>query len=147
MAALKVFLDANIFIAATASPRGGSRLIMELGRAGGLKLITVKHALLEVERNVREKLGENNLSILYRLLIDSEIEVQSIASATLEEILYWEQVVPRKDIPIILGAIHSHALFLVTLDRRDFISNEKLYTLPLPFKMVTPGDFIQKYLP
>ncbi|TSC75329.1 MAG: hypothetical protein G01um101433_903 [Parcubacteria group bacterium Gr01-1014_33] len=146
MAPLKIFLDANIFIAATASSRGGSRLILELGKGQKVKLVTVTHALVETERNVREKLGEEYLDILYHLLLESQLEVQSITSVTPEEILFWEGVLPPKDIPILLGALYSRSSFLVTLDRKDFISNKKLDTRHLPFKIVTPGDFIQHYV-
>lgn len=38
----------------------------------------------------------------------------------------------------------DEAQFLVTLDRRDFMS-ETLYRIESPFHIVTPGDFFQKY--
>lgn len=146
MTSQRIFLDANIFIAATASSRGGSRLLFELAKGGVIKIVTVKHALLESERNIREKLGQNHLHIFYQLLLEGLPEIQSLAAVSLKDIFYWEHIVPRKDVPILLGALHSKVVFLITLDRRDFLANEKLADLDLPLRIITPGDFIQNHL-
>ena len=58
----------------------------------------------------------------------------------------FEQLLPRKDIPILLGAMLSEVKFLITLDKKDFLDNERLIKAELSFQIITPGDFLQKYL-
>lgn len=146
MRILNAFLDANIFVAGTKSPSGGSRLILELARARKIKIFTVQHALLEAERNIIKKFGENYLPIYHKLLIQSEPVIQPISRATLREVEFLAGFVPRKDVPILLGALSSGCGFLVTLDRKDFLSNTKLLGLSLPFRIVSPGNFLEEYL-
>lgn len=143
---IRVFLDANILIAATKSPTGGSRLVMELGKIGKIELVTVAHALLEAERNVELKLGLSFLPSYYSLLLESGATVQPISSATLKEISTLNQFVPRKDVPILLGALYSKCTILLTLDRRDLLDNASLKDMQFPFEILTPGEFLQKFI-
>ena len=59
----KVFIDANIFFAASYSKNGGSALILELAKKKKIKIITVSYALAEAEKNIELKLGQKYLSI------------------------------------------------------------------------------------
>ena len=140
----RVFLDANIFVAATKSPQGGSRLILNLAKEKKIEIVTVRHALGEAERNIELKFGRGYLLDYYRLLIELSPTIQSIKHATIKDILALGRVVPRKDIPITLGALHSKCAFLITLDKKDLLGNKNL--IGFPFKIITPGEFIQKYL-
>ena len=141
-----VFADANVFVAAAASEKGGSRLILNLASENKISLFTVRHALHEAERNIQIKLGQKYLLVYYQLLLESKPKIQSLSTATLKEIEALRQIVPIKDVPILLGAIFSDAEFLLTLDKKDFLNNEKLAELKLPFAIVSPGEFIEKYL-
>lgn len=55
-------------------------------------------------------------------------------------------VMVEKDLPIVLGTLLSNADALITLDQKHFLKNERLKDLPLPFSILTPGDFIRQYL-
>ena len=55
---VKVFLDANVFFAAAGSPTGGSAFVLELAKHKKIQATTVGHALVEAERNIQKKLGE-----------------------------------------------------------------------------------------
>ncbi len=142
----KAFLDANIFIAATASARGGSRLIFDLARAHRVTLVTVRHALFEAERNIETKLGRQYLSIYYDLLFAGPVAVQPLEHISPEDMLAVRNVLPLKDVPILLGALYSQSPFLLTLDQKDFLRNRKLQELRLSCTILTPGSFIQDYL-
>ena len=146
MNGLKLFVDANILVAAAKSSSGGSRLVLALGKSKKYNLVTVAHALQEAERNIALKLGAKYLPAYYNLLLESKVSIQPIFGSTLSEIVKLEKFVPRKDVPILLGVLYSESSFLITLDRKDFLKNEALHALRLPFKILTPGDFIQKYL-
>ena len=55
MAELLVFLDANILFTAAYSPDGLSTLLIELGAAGRVTLLTSPLAIVEAERNLEAK--------------------------------------------------------------------------------------------
>jgi len=133
---VKVFLDANIFFAGARSPRGGSGFILELAKKKKLEIVTVNHALLEAEQNILKKLGLPYLNRHYQNVLEIKLKIQSIKFVTLGEIAKFKKVIPKKDIPILLGAILSKSQFLVTLDRKHFLGNEKLKRIKLPFKIL-----------
>jgi len=141
----KVFLDANIFFAATRSPQGGSGFILELAKRNKLAIITVNQALFEAEQNIRRKLSPKFLNRHYQNLLEIKPQIQSLEFITLEEITKFKKLVPTKDIPILLGAILSKVKVLITLDRKHFLENEKLKKIKLPFGIMNPGDFLRKY--
>ena len=55
MADLRVFLDANVLFTAAYSPDGLSALLVELGAAGRVTLLTSPLAIVEAERNLEAK--------------------------------------------------------------------------------------------
>jgi predicted nucleic acid-binding protein len=55
VADLRVFLDANILFTAAYSPEGLSALLVELGAAGRVTLLTSPLAIVEAERNLEAK--------------------------------------------------------------------------------------------
>ena len=140
---ISIFIDANILIAAVASLRGGSYFIFELQAKKKVRLHTVRHALLEAERNIQKKLKNGALLSYYELLEKSSLVIHSISDVSPKEVNLLNELVPPKDIPILIGALRSKCKFLVTLDKKDFVSNKKLKNLTLPFLIVTPGQFLQ----
>lgn len=142
---MKVFLDANVFFAGTRSPRGGSGFVLELAKKKKIEPITTSHALLEAEQNILKKLGPDCLNRHYQNLLEIKPKIQSIEFVTIKEINRLKKLIPSKDIPILLGAIVSGTQFLITLDRKHFLNNEKLKKIKLPFKILNPGEFLRKY--
>src|SRR2546425_273034 len=55
VADLRVFLDANVLFTAAYSPDGLSALLVELGAAGRVTLLTSPLAIVEAERNLEAK--------------------------------------------------------------------------------------------
>lgn len=143
----RVFLDANVFFAAVRSATGGSYFVIELAKKKQIEAGTVVHALAEAERNIQEKLGTSALCIHYENLLTAKPVIQSLANLPSALETKLRQVLPEKDIPILAGAILSGARVLVTLDQKHLLKNKKLAVLNLPFAVITPGDFLQKYFP
>lgn len=141
-----VFLDANVFFAAVASRTGGSYFILELAKKGFIEVVTVAHALSEAERNIAKKLDGVSLARHYENLLTIQPHIQSLMDVSEDTERKFFGIVPDKDIPIVLGAFLSGAKFLITLDRKHMFSNIKLRELPLPFAILTPGDFIQNHI-
>ncbi|MEK7500681.1 MAG: PIN domain-containing protein [Patescibacteria group bacterium] len=143
---LKVFLDANVFFAATRSASGGSRFVIELAKRNRFQPVTVAHVLAEAERNIKKKLGDMFLARHYENILSIRLQVQSLAGVTEEMERRLLAVVPLKDVPVLAGVLISGSDVLITLDRKHFIKNKKLLMLDWPFSIMTPGDFLQKYL-
>ncbi len=143
---MKVFLDANVFFAAAGSPTGGSAFVLELAKKKKIRAISGAHALAEAERNLKKKLDEKALDRHYQNLLEAKPIIQDIDRVPLGVATALEQLLPRKDVPILLGAMLSDANFLITLDRKDFLDNKRLKEDELSFLIITPGVFLQKYL-
>ena len=143
---MRVFLDANIFFAATRSPKGGSGFILELAKKRRFQIITIAYALLEAEKNIKNKLGIFYLLHHYQNLLEINPKIQSIESASLREIAIFEKLLPTKDIPILIGAIANNSQFLITLDKKHFLNNENLKRAKFSFEIINPGEFLTKYI-
>ncbi len=121
-------------------------MVLELGKRGKIEIVTVAHALREAEENIKRKLGNAELARHHQNLLAASPVIQPIGKLSVAEMTGWEELIPRKDIPILLGAILARPQFLITLDKRDFLENEKLKRVRFPFAIVPPGEFIEHYL-
>ena len=135
---IKVFLDANIFFAAAGSRIGGSALILELAKKKKIKVVTVSYAFAEAERNIKSKLGSRSLAVHHRNILEVGPEIQSLDLLTLKGIWGLENILPIKDIPILVGALFAKVEFLITLDK-------KLKEINLPFKILNPESFLKTF--
>jgi len=143
---IKVFLDANIFFAATKSTSGGSHLIINLATQKKVDITTTRYILYEAEQNIIKKLDEKSLNQYYQMLLDSSPRIQYITQTTFREIEALEKVLPFKDIPVFLGMIYSKSKFFITLDKKHFLSNEKLQLLFPKVNILNPGEFLKYYI-
>jgi len=91
---MKVFLDANIFFAATRSPQGGSGFVLELAKKNKIQVVTSTYALLEAERNIKNKLSAFYILQHYQNLLEIKPKIQSIESVSLGEISLFENFLP-----------------------------------------------------
>lgn len=139
----RLFLDASVFIAAAGSETGGSVLVLELGRRGMVQVISSRLVLLEAERNIQAKLRRDALLRFYREIASLKLEL--VESPTRHETHAKEQIIHPKDAHVLAAAEKGHAEFLLTLDRKHFMSAMVLHA-GLPFQIVTPGDFLHRWL-
>lgn len=144
--AIKVFLDANIYFAGADSPGGGSGLLLSLAKSKQLKVVTILQVLLEAERNINKKCETIALRRHYQNILEIKPDIEIMQEITEGESKLLKLMLPQKDIPVLLGAIQSGAPYFITLDKKHFLQNERLQKLDLPFKIVTPGEFIQMFL-
>jgi predicted nucleic acid-binding protein len=141
---INIFLDANVFFAAVHSPQGGSGLVIQLAKQGKVGIYTVSHVLLEAERNIESKLGQKYLSAHYQNLIDVKPKIIALPILRPEDVEKFNQLVPIKDIPVLLGGLCGNIKWLVTLDKKHFLNNIKLVEKDFPFIIVNPGDFLKR---
>ena len=142
MADLRVFLDANVLFTAAYSPNGLAALLIEIGVAGRLALLTSQLAVIEARRNLEVK-SPRALPRLGRYL--RVVEAVTEPGPRDVDRLTPETLAP-KDRPILAAAIMARATHFVTGDRRDFgpwMGSRG----ELPLLMMTPRQFLEVVRP
>jgi predicted nucleic acid-binding protein len=138
-----LFLDASVFIAAAGSMTGGSSLVLEICRHGKAKAKTSHLVLLEAERNIQAKLGSNALLRFYQEIVSIDTEV--VKTPTQREISSQKRIIHPKDAHVLAAALKGNVNFLLTLDRKHFLS-PKVTQARLPFQIMTPSDFLKLWV-
>jgi predicted nucleic acid-binding protein len=136
------FLDTSALFAGIWSEAGGARALLQLAEAGGIRAIVSVKVLAEIEEAMREKapelLGDLALALdSCKLNVITEIKQESINRAR-------EMIEYRPDALIVAAPIDANAEFLVTHNKKHFLSNTELQR-SLEFPVGTPGDFLAWY--
>ena len=139
----KLFLDANFFIAASASTGGGSSLLLELCIQGKATAILTRLILRESERNIRLKLNDEALARFYTLL--ARLNPTLIPLPVQSHIDEAAKVVNKKDAHVLAAARSSRAEYLITLDRKHLLTDGVRQSI-LPIISCTPDDFFEEFL-
>ncbi|MEK7078084.1 MAG: putative toxin-antitoxin system toxin component, PIN family [Patescibacteria group bacterium] len=137
----KVFLDSSVIIAALLSSTGGSFRICKESHEGRLMLQANKYVLKELREVLNRKYPER-LEQLSLLLQFAKIKIRSNPKVQLVE--QSVKIIQAEDAPILAGAIQARANFLITLDRKDFMT-KKLAESGLPLIIVTPETFFKEH--
>jgi predicted nucleic acid-binding protein len=140
---IKLFFEASVLIAAAHSLTGGSGYVLEACRRGRFKPVVTQLVLIEAERNIKAKLGEEDLLRFYQFLGTVDFTVEPPVSA--REVADYSHLIEEKDAHVLAAAVRSSAQFLLTLDTRHFMT-ERLSKADLGLIIVTPSHFIQAYL-
>jgi predicted nucleic acid-binding protein len=139
----KLFFDASILIAGAHSPTGGSGYLLEVCRRGRFKPVVTRLVLTEAERNIKAKLGEEDLLHFYQLLGAVDFAIEPPISA--REITDYSHLIQEKDAHVLAAAVRSSAQFLLTLDTKHFMT-ERLSKADLGLIIATPSQFTKVYL-
>jgi len=142
VADLRVFLDANVLFTAAYSPDGLSALLVELGAAGRVTLLTSPLAIVEAERNLEAK-RPAALATMRRSLAAVRV-VREPAPADVERLTPPE--LSSKDRPLLAAAIGAHATHFVTGDVADF-GRWMGRRARLPLRVMTPRQFLTQVHP
>jgi predicted nucleic acid-binding protein len=134
---LLVFLDANVLFTAAYSPHGLSALLIELGAAGRLTLLTSALAIAEAERNLEAKRPAALPALRQNL---TAVRIVGEPGPTAVERLTPPEL-SAKDRPLLAVAIVAHATHFVTGDVADFGRFMDRRTR-LPLRVMTPRQFI-----
>lgn len=131
-----VFVDSSVLFSAVSSPTGGSSEIFTLKN---VKLVTSKVVLIETERNIRNKLRDYHLERFFMLVNKLEILRQL---PNIELIKKTKRIIAEKDSVILAESYKSKADFLVTLDRKHFLTDLVAKFLK-PQRALTPKMLIE----
>jgi predicted nucleic acid-binding protein len=142
VADLRVFLDANVLFTAAYSPDGLSALLIELGAARRVTLLTSPLAIVEAERNLEAK-RPAALPTLQRSLT----AVRIVGAPPPDDV---ERLTPpelsAKDRPLLAAAIIARATHFVTGDLADF-GRWMHRPAHLPLRVLTPRQFLTEVHP
>jgi predicted nucleic acid-binding protein len=133
----RVFADANIFFAATASRKGASHATLLLAEIGLIKLLASRQVIDEVERNLRRKFPPG-LPFLLEWL--TRIELEILPDPEPEEYIRWLSIIEKTDAPILEAALQGSPDYFLTLNTKDFTAGVAAVT---GLNIMTPGEFIQ----
>ena len=131
-----VFVDSSVLFSAVNSPIGGSSKLFTLKN---IKLVTSKLVLTETERNVRKKLHEYHLDRFFMLVHKVKILKQVPDNGLIKKA---QKAIVEKDAIILAEGKNSGAHFLVTLDKKHFLTNPVIKFLS-PQKVLTPKMLIE----
>jgi predicted nucleic acid-binding protein len=133
----RIFVDANVLIAASGSRKGASRAILALAEIGMIQLVVSRQVLDEAERNIRLKLP-GMLPIFAELL--SYIPLQIVNDPVPEEFQQWLPIIEAKDAPILQAAVAASVTYFLTLNFKDFTPEVAAAT---GLTVQSPGEFVQ----
>jgi len=122
--------------AAVGSVSGGSAKLFTFDK---LQLVVSKVVLAEVERNVRKKLQTYHLDRFFTLVAKTKILDQTPDD---QNILEAKKAIVEKDAVILAEGKQAKVDYLVTLDRKHFLTPEVAKFLS-PKKAVTPKELIE----
>jgi len=131
----RIFFDANVIIAASASNKGEAHVLTRLAdEREDITILTTEYAWDEAERNLQQQIPDA-LPKFYDLR--SRVGIVSEPSEGL--VTHLASYIPRnkrppnKDLPIIAGAIFAAADYLITHDGEHFepLYGEKVYDVEI----------------
>ena len=141
-----LFFDASVLVAGSHSQEGGSALLLDACKAGGftaqLTFLIILEALHTLERNFPQR----SLSRFYGYIVEVNWDILSVPS---EDVLHkYAPFIHTKDLHVLAASVEAGSEFLLTLDRKHILAAaEAVEDANLPFRILTPGDFIQQYYP
>jgi len=137
---IRIFLDTSVIFAGIWSAKGGGRMLLRLGEAGAISLVTSRLAIQELEAALRNK-APQSLGALALLLDRSDIVVVGEPKAA-SRFAARSLVDHPADAEILACAMENSIEYFVTLDKKHFLDNPKL-TRESAFKIGTPGECLE----
>lgn len=138
---LQLLLDTSVLISALNSSTGASAQLLHLARHRLVDVLTTTYILFETEEVIRRKFPK----LLHAfLLLRNENILKIGADPTLRQIRRAEKLIDDpKDAPILAAALAHKVHYLVTLDKKDFINNQKLNRAGTSVVPLLPGDVLR----
>ncbi|RLC95533.1 MAG: hypothetical protein DRI77_09935 [Chloroflexi bacterium] len=131
---LRVFIDADVLFAGSASPTqyGASHVVLRMAEITLIEAITSRQVITEAERNLAEKLPDKLTE--FRLIVSRCLRVVSDPSP--DSLKPYESQADPKDLPILVAALREECAYLLTFNLRHFHPQGKFIIVQ------RPGDFL-----
>jgi predicted nucleic acid-binding protein len=130
---VRVFLDADVLFAGSASPTGASHLVLQMSELGIVAAYTSRQAQEEVERNLTAKLPAALPA--FRAIAAAACRDATEPSAGAIRRLITAGAADPKDAPILASAIATECAWLLTFNIRDYRVGEGI-------RISKPGEFL-----
>lgn len=137
----KVWLDSSVIISGIYSDSGASNFILRLCRKKKISVYTSTLIIKEVVRNLKKKFPQKFSVKFAKYLAKSNFQKTEFISE--EEVSQYSQYTHKKDLHVLAGAAVSGVEYLVSLDKKHLLS---LTAKKLPFAIVSPKEFLQKFI-
>lgn len=134
----RIFVDASVLFAATHSPRGSARDLIEAGIRGHVTLVLSPFVIQEIRRNLLSKAPEA-LSLFEAFLAPGLLLIVQPSSALVQHVA---AVIVLKDAPVVAGAIDAGATVVATYDRKHLLTKRGEIFAAFGVTMATPGEFL-----
>jgi len=141
---MRIFLDANIFVAASGSDTGGSRYLFRIAeREHNWHLLTSAYVVNEARVNVRRAFPSHQ-TIFEQLITALPLTIVHDPPPSFFRIA--QAVISPKDVPILAVAAFTRADFLCTLDQKDFHTPRvQKWSAQFNMKIVFPKDLLLRW--
>lgn len=134
----KVFADANVLIAGTASRTGASSAVLLMAEIGLFRLVVSRLVLEEAERNLRKKLPRALPNFARQL---AQLQLEIVPPPTNEDVQRWVKFIEAKDAPILATAVSAQVDRLVTLNSKDFTPEVAAQS---GLRILSPAQLVQE---
>ncbi len=136
----KVFLDTSAIIAGIASSKGAARELLRLAEIGIIEIVVSRQVIVEADRNISSKLPE--------CIGDFRAYLENLAPALADDppassVRQYTSLIHPDDAPILAAAVATKADYLITWDRKHFMTKGPR-ALVRP-KVMTPGEFLFEF--
>ncbi|PKO15955.1 MAG: hypothetical protein CVU39_10605 [Chloroflexi bacterium HGW-Chloroflexi-10] len=130
----KIFIDADVLFAGAASPNehSASQVVLRMAEITLIEAITCEQVIIEVERNLHEKLPKALPA--FQLLMSRCLQIKPDPSP--EEISDVAYAANPKDLPILVAAARENCEYLTTYNLRHFQPGMAGITV------LKPGDLV-----
>lgn len=131
----RVYIDADVLLAAAASTRGASHIVVKLSELTLIEGVISEAVQIEVERTVRTKLPAALPA--YRALVSAaNLKVAPFPSA--EQVQAYRGQADEKDLPHLAAACLAGCQYLVTHNTKDY------WPQPGLIEVLKPGEFLTR---
>ena len=135
---IKVFIDTSVLIAGVASVTGASAAVLDLCESETVQMVISRQVLVEADRNFSSKLP--HLVTQYRQFIQ-DLAPLMVDDPPATAVKKAGALVGRKDAAILAAAIEEKVDYLITLDKKHFLTGKTPQDIPL--EICTPADFLK----
>ena len=130
----RLFIDADVLIAGSASTTGASYIILHLSDLTIIEGVISQQVKVEAERNLRDKLPQALPA--FRLLVESAVKV--VDDPPENQLVSLQGQAHAEDLPLLAAALLHQCHYLVTFNVKHYYpKGEKIVIL-------RPGEFLYR---
>ena len=131
----KIFFDADVLIAGSASQTGSSFLILQLCEIRLFNGLTCRQVVVECRRNLRKKLPK--AEPIFNDIVQRSLDIMKNPSVD-EQNNYCDMAHP-KDLPILTSALNNQADYFITFNTKHYYLDKNHHLIVLQ-----PGEMLKR---